>query len=252
MAGNTLDFENSGVVRAKIFSTGYVLGTGRLICQGATTVGGVLRLMDADSSHSLDLVAPTVLSSNLAFTLPDADGSSGQFLQTDGSGVLSFASASGGGDNISNANLTATGSYIYDINGETQEIDVNGGEFEITDLSHTYLEANSNSLALVGNTLTLNSLVFPSSDGTANQVLQTNGSGTLSFTDLPIIVLANISGRYLWASSDDAERVWTGSTAYGPFNWYNHTSEPSSADVTLRDYSGSEVVGTTTETIQSY
>jgi len=34
-----------------------------------------------------------------------------------------------------------------------------------------------------GGTLSLNSLSFPGSDGTANQVLQTNGSGALSFGD---------------------------------------------------------------------
>ena len=39
----------------------------------------------------------TNLSADLIFTLPDSDGSAGQFLKTDGSGNLSFASASGGG-----------------------------------------------------------------------------------------------------------------------------------------------------------
>jgi hypothetical protein len=39
----------------------------------------------------------TNLSSDLVFVLPDADGSAGQFLKTDGSGNLSFATASGGG-----------------------------------------------------------------------------------------------------------------------------------------------------------
>ena len=39
----------------------------------------------------------TNLSSDVIFVLPDSDGSAGQFLKTDGSGNLSFASASGGG-----------------------------------------------------------------------------------------------------------------------------------------------------------
>lgn len=49
-------------------------------------------------SSSVILKGPsTNLASDLTFVLPDADGSAGQFLQTDGSGNLSFASASGGG-----------------------------------------------------------------------------------------------------------------------------------------------------------
>ena len=39
----------------------------------------------------------TNLTSDVIFVLPDSDGSAGQFLKTDGSGNLSFASASGGG-----------------------------------------------------------------------------------------------------------------------------------------------------------
>ena len=42
-------------------------------------------------SNYLKLKAPDNISSNLTLTLPSADGSSGQVLQTDGSGNLSFA-----------------------------------------------------------------------------------------------------------------------------------------------------------------
>lgn len=65
-----------------------------------------------------------------------------------------------------------------------------------------------------------------------------------------VIPLANISGRYMWSSVDDGERVYTGSTVYGPHNWYSHSSEPVVSN--LRDYSGSEVVDTTTTSIQGY
>ena len=36
-------------------------------------------------------------SADVAFKLPNADGSAGQFIKTDGSGYLSFAAAGGGG-----------------------------------------------------------------------------------------------------------------------------------------------------------
>ena len=38
-----------------------------------------------------------------------------------------------------------------------------------------------------GGTLSLNSIDFPSTDGSANQILQTNGSGALSFVNKPVI-----------------------------------------------------------------
>ena len=38
-----------------------------------------------------------------------------------------------------------------------------------------------------GGTLSLNSIDFPGTDGSANQILQTNGSGALSFVDKPVI-----------------------------------------------------------------
>ncbi len=48
-----------------------------------------LRVYDADESNYIQLTAPA-LSSNVSFILPASDGTSGQVLQTDGSGALSF------------------------------------------------------------------------------------------------------------------------------------------------------------------
>jgi hypothetical protein len=40
--------------------------------------------------------APASVAANVTWTLPDADGTSGQFLQTDGSGALSWADEADG------------------------------------------------------------------------------------------------------------------------------------------------------------
>ena len=55
-----------------------------------------LRLADTDSSHYVGFKAPGTVSSNKIWTLPSADGTSGQVLRTDGSGTLSWATAGGG------------------------------------------------------------------------------------------------------------------------------------------------------------
>ena len=50
-----------------------------------------VRFGDANSSHYAAIKAPSTISSNFTLTLPTNDGNNGQFLQTNGSGVLSFA-----------------------------------------------------------------------------------------------------------------------------------------------------------------
>jgi hypothetical protein len=52
-----------------------------------------VRFEDASGGEYVALKAPTTVSSNLTFTLPSADGTSGQAITTDGSGALSFSSA---------------------------------------------------------------------------------------------------------------------------------------------------------------
>ena len=52
-----------------------------------------LRWWDSDTSNWVAFQAPATISSNVTWTLPDADGSNGQLLQTNGSGTLSWATA---------------------------------------------------------------------------------------------------------------------------------------------------------------
>ena len=52
-----------------------------------------IRFGDADNSNYVALKAGATVASNLSFTLPTADGTSGQAIVTNGSGALSFANA---------------------------------------------------------------------------------------------------------------------------------------------------------------
>ena len=56
---------------------------------------GDLRFADADSSNWVAFQAPATVASNVTWTLPSADGTSGQVLQTNGSGTLSFTTPTG-------------------------------------------------------------------------------------------------------------------------------------------------------------
>jgi hypothetical protein len=69
---------------------------------------GDLRFADSDSSNWVAFQAPATVASNVTWTLPNADGTSGQVLSTNGSGTLSWASGGGGA-----SQWTTTGSDIY-------------------------------------------------------------------------------------------------------------------------------------------
>lgn len=58
---------------------------------------GEIRFLElfANGTNYTAFKAPDSITSNIIYTLPDADGLAGQILQTDGSGILSWVSASG-------------------------------------------------------------------------------------------------------------------------------------------------------------
>jgi hypothetical protein len=58
---------------------------------------GELRLADTDSSHYVGFKSPGTVAANKIWTLPSEDGTANQVLKTDGSGTLSWGTASGGG-----------------------------------------------------------------------------------------------------------------------------------------------------------
>lgn len=85
----------------------YDLTTGKLIQNSGVTIDDSnnvtlpaqadLRFSDSDSSNWVAFQAPATITTNVTWTLPSVDGSSGQFLSTNGSGTLSWATGGGGG-----------------------------------------------------------------------------------------------------------------------------------------------------------
>ena len=84
-ANNTIDFLDQSI-------------TTPLAVGGSSSAGAEIRLPeDTDNgAHYVALKAPDSLADNLTLTLPTADGSNGQVLTTNGSGQLSFSTASSG------------------------------------------------------------------------------------------------------------------------------------------------------------
>lgn len=66
------------------------------------TAQGDVRFEDTTGGQYVALQAPSTVATNVTFTLPGVDGSSGQAIVTDGAGVLSFGNAG-----VSQAKVTA-------------------------------------------------------------------------------------------------------------------------------------------------
>ena len=202
---------------------------GTFSVDSAQVTGGSIRLEEANllGSNYIELKAPISITSNVTLTFPDGAGSSGQVLQSNGSGTLSWV------DKLGDTNPLVKGVLTIQrvTAGNVPRLYIKGED----NLAGVFLKAAE----AISTDITFE---LPESDGSDGDVLKTDGSGVLSFTEHPVI-LGNISGRYMWSSADDGERVHTGNFSYGPFNWYSFTSEPSNA--TFRSYSASDAVGST-------
>ena len=154
---------------------------------------GLLKFYEltANGTNYVALRAPASLAGNTTYTLPSIDGSSGQFLTTNGTGALSWSTPVGAGDVTGPA--SSTDNAITRFDGTTGKVIQNSGVI-IDDSNNVTLQAEG-SLRLA-DTDSTNYVGFkapatvasdvtwtlPSTDGTNGQVLTTNGSGILSFT----------------------------------------------------------------------
>ena len=80
-SGDNLDMTGSGIVNAGTFTGGQV----DILAQGD------LRLQDSSGGQYVAMQAPATISASYTLTLPADDGDASQYLQTNGSGVLDWA-----------------------------------------------------------------------------------------------------------------------------------------------------------------
>ena len=88
-------------------------GTSLSTTQVDITAQGTLRLQDTTGGEYVALRAPATLGANYTLTFPADDGTSGQALITDGSGVLSWSTAASG-DVYGPASATNNGIVLFD------------------------------------------------------------------------------------------------------------------------------------------
>ena len=98
---------------------------------GNITTTGTLQLQDADESITSDGSKVIITSGGTAFSLPTADGSSGQFIKTNGSGVLSFDTVSSAADDITVGDSavtisTTSGNITIDATANDSDVIIKG------------------------------------------------------------------------------------------------------------------------------
>ena len=192
------------------------------IVGNSATVGGTIKFNEGSNNGSnfIALKAPNAVTATTTFTLPDGDGSTGQFLKTDGSGNLSFdtlstsftLSADTGTNDTFNTSetLTFTGGEGIDtaVTDNTITIsaedasDTNKGiaSFDTTDFTVTSGDVTVNveriqdiaGAMFTSNTETLITATYQDADGTVDLVVDND----LSNYD-------NSSSGFITASSTD-------------------------------------------------
>ena len=156
-----------------------------LIGNNAST-GGTLKLNEGtnNGTNFIGLKAPNAVTTTTTFTLPDGDGSNGQFLKTDGSGNLSFGTV------VSTLSLAAdTGSNDSVSTGETITFD--GGTGIDTTVSDNQISfaIDSTVATLTGNqtlttkTIDLGNNTLTGTTAEFNSALQDGSFATLAGTE---------------------------------------------------------------------
>lgn len=222
-------------------ATGQTTGSYIEVREAQTSGGNYVRLKAADSiTASQDYTLPT-----------NYPSSNGQVLSSTTAGVMSWSTGGTGDTNIANTNLSldatrtlSLGGFSLDFNSNIGNVlDLNPSNVQIynalylrTDSTTTapamrFSEGTGNDFISLRAPDTLSGstdFVLPAADGTAGQVLQTDGSGGLSFATAggggsnSSFSLISAGGRVtIGTASDNNARILVlgGSLGVNYFNW---------------------------------
>ena len=138
---------------------------------------------DADDSATISLAAPSTVASSVAFTLPAADGTSGQAIVTDGSGALSFGAAGAvvSQDNSSNNNFNLY--FAATTSGALTAVKYDGGDLIFNPSLSTLTVTNAATLATTAKYADLAENYASDAEIEAGTVVHFSGEGKVAVCD---------------------------------------------------------------------
>ena len=191
---------STGTTVANIQANGDIQSTSNMICKkfiadGDSSNAGLIEIQQANGSNHIGLQAPSTISNTVNYILPE-DGSSGQYLKTDGSGNLSWGAGGGAwevvqtrdataGNAVSSMEFTVENDYMYQFLISVQASSHN----EQLECQYAILTSGSPNYTAFNTYYT--QFKFPSSGGISST---SNGSGSNTSPDLTLDgVLRNAS-----------------------------------------------------------
>ena len=215
------------------------LHLGRFVDQasvsGATNTLFLHTINASNQSKSVSLKAPTNLTANVAFTLPGADGTSGQAIVTNASGVLSFASFAN--QALSNLASVAINTALLPNGDNTLNLGSTSLGWQYGYINKLALDSNGQTTIIQGSTSATASVTYslPPADGTSGQALTTNAAGVLGWSSFANQALSNLASvainTALLPSGDNTLNL--GSTSLGwQYGYINKLALDSNAQTT--------------------
>ena len=162
----------------------HVHNTGLLLTDSGGTP--TLQLHDSNESIASDGSKVIITSGGTAFSLPTSDGSNGQFLKTNGSAVLSFASAG------------STAFNAFEYTATASQTSFSGSDDNSNTLAYT---AGVNNVQVYVNGILLDSSDYTATNGTA--VVLSSGAHVNDIIKINAVQVTNVAS----ADMDGAELV---------------------------------------------
>jgi len=187
--GQVLKTNGSGTVTWQDDAAGAVAsvsGTSNQI--SASTTAGAVTLSLPSSIITPGTLTATSLGVTDAYTLPIADGSDGQVLKTNGSGVITWQADSGGA--------------VASVSGTSNQI-------EVSPTTGSCVVSLPNEIITPGSLNINNAYTFPTTDGSINQVLKTNGAGSVAWSTDQAGTVASVSGTTNQITAETSSGVVT-------------------------------------------
>jgi hypothetical protein len=209
--------------RLDVVGNAQVQGDATVVGNVIASAQGDLRLSDSDSSNYVGFQAPTTVTANTIWTLPNVDGSANQVLQTNGSGTLTWADS---GD------ITAVGSMT------------NGAAFSDTTADDDWLGLGSTAGRIEFDDQTTDEINFLGANlgiGTSTPTANLDLVSTNTTTNAFAITANSLTTGYAQSITSNS----TGLTSGRLFNleWNPSTTTTATGDLARLSINGSANIG---------